>query len=213
MDSSSALDSSSSSTLDSSSSSTLDSSVSSCSSDYELLSSSEDSNVSGMAYPSSSTDSDTDASNEHPTTPDSESTDPLSQPLYDGAEITLLDSYMLVMQHSLRHSLTKQAFSDLLKVIGMLLPSKSMVSYYRLRKFFLDLYGDITFTKRYCCANCHSSLDDKEAACCNGCERSTAIEFLTVSVAAQLKRKLEGIIILHREVGAVIIYTVMDHFH
>ena len=125
---------------------------------------------------------------EPPTTPRG---DPMEQPLYDGADVTVWDSYMLLMQHSLRHSLTKQAFGDLLKVVGMLLPSKSMVSYYRLRKYFLELYSDIVFTTRYCCTNCHLPLQTKEAACSNGCS-STGTEFTTISITAQLKRKFQG---------------------
>ena len=178
------------------SSSITDSSISSCTSNDGMLSSSDDVDVS-LDCSTSSTDCDPDtsstnaSSSDRSATPDDGSMDPLSQPLYNGATITLLDSYMLLMQHSLRHSLTKQAFSDLLRLVGMLLPNKSMVSYYRLHKFFLDMYGDIMFTKHYCCAECHSPLHDKEGSCCNGCS-STAIEFLTVSVASQLKRKLEG---------------------
>ena len=41
----------------------------------------------------------------------------LYQPLYEGAKLSILDSYFQLMQFSLRHSLTKQAFSDLLNVI------------------------------------------------------------------------------------------------
>lgn len=132
-------------------------------------------------------------SNDECTTPPStsECADPLCQPLYDGAEVTIYDSYLLLMQHSLRHCLTKQAFGDLLKVVGMLLPNKSMVLYYKLRKYFLDLFDDIVFEKHYCCSNCHSDLEDKDGECCHGCN-AIFIEFLTISVVSQLKRKIEG---------------------
>ena len=107
--------------------------------------------------------------------------------------MTIYDSYILIMQYSLRHCLTKQATSDLLKLVGMLLPTKSMVSHYKFQKYFLDLYDDLTFTKRYCCSKCHSLFKDKEDVCGNGCEmKSNTIEFLTISVAPQLKRKFEG---------------------
>lgn len=124
-----------------------------------------------------------------PTATDAE---PMNQPLYDGTDVTVWDSYMLLMQHSLRLCLTRQAFSDLLKVVGMLLPSKSMVSYYKLRKYFMDLYADIAFTYHYCCTHCHSPLQTKESACVNGCIPTKSEEFLTISVAGQLKRKLQG---------------------
>ena len=143
----------------------------------------------------SSSELESDGANEStdcPTTPVcDDAVDPLHQPLYDGADLTLWETYMLLMQHSVRHSLTRRAFGDLLKLVGMLLPNKSMVSYHKLQKYFLDLYGNVGFTKRYCCTRCHSSLPTKEATCPNGCG-STSIEFLTMSVESQLKRNLEG---------------------
>ena len=63
----------------------------------------------------------------------------LYQPLNEGAKLSILDSYFRLMQFSLRHSLTKQAFSDLLNVIGAHLPAKPTISAYRLKKFILAL--------------------------------------------------------------------------
>ena len=91
------------------------------------------------------------------TSQDGCSDDPLSQPLYENGDMTIYDSYMLIMQYSLRHCLTKQATSDLLKPIGMLLPTRIMVSHYKLQKHFLDLYDDLTFNKRHCCSNSFTS--------------------------------------------------------
>ena len=174
---------------------TVDSSLTTSFSDYTSFSSitddDGDANISSDSFGEGAADADSNPAVQErcePTAPDSE---PMNQPLYDGTDITVWDSYMLLMQHSLRHCLTRQAFSDLLKVVGMLLPSKSMVSYYKLRKYFLDLYADIIFTPRYC----HSPLQTKEAACANGCIPTTSEEFLTVSVAAQLRRKLQGKIV------------------
>ena len=148
-----------------------------------------DSSVSGASVLGTNADD----SSGCPTTPAvDDAVDPLEQPLYDGADITLWDTYVLLMQHSLRHSLTKQAFSDLLKVVGLLLPSKCMVSYYKLRKYFLDMYGNIGFSRCYCCATCHSSIPAKGAVCGNGCADSVPFEFLVLSLESQLKRKLEG---------------------
>lgn len=120
--------------------------------------------------------------------------DCLNQPLYDGADLTVWETYLLLMQHSLRHNLTKRAFSDLLKVVGTLLPKSSigLVSYYKLWKFFMDLYGDLEFSSHFCCSSCQAAIDDERAACPNGCDESTPIEYLAVSVGSQLKRKLQG---------------------
>ena len=114
------------------------------------------------------------------------------QPLYEGAGLTIFESYLSLMQFSLRHGLTKHASSNLLTLVGEHLPSNSMVSLYKLRKFFEDAYDDMSFTTHYCCACCHAYLSDVESICPNGCEVSGAMEFLTVPVEPQLKRRLEG---------------------
>ena len=173
-------------------------SVNSCSSSFSINSSmsivSSDSDDDGLTFDSNTaaSESDSDSASDCPS-PElfDDPNDPLSQPLYAGADITLRETYLLLMQHSVCYSLTKQAFSDLLKVVGTLLPSKSMVSYYKLRKYFLDMYLNVGFTKRYCCAVCHSALLTKETTCSSGCN-STPVEFLTIFLESQLKKKLEG---------------------
>ena len=87
--------------------------------------------------------------------------DKFLKPLYDGAKLSVFESYSLLLQHSLRRSLTKRAFSDLLQLVGQHLPTGSMASLYKVKKFFLDLYGDITFKLCHCCSCCHSLLEDK----------------------------------------------------
>ena len=62
---------------------------------------------------------------------------------------------------------------------------------YRLKKFFLNLYEDISLSKHHCCSVCHFPVIDAEGMCGNGCSGS-AVEFLTISLEAQLRRKLEG---------------------
>lgn len=114
-----------------------------------------------------------------------------SKPLYYGSNITLLESYMMIMKYSLRHSLTKQALGDLLALVDAHLPVKSMVSLYKLKNFFFQLYDDISFTTHYCCSGCQVKLKDASSSCKNGCGKD-AIEFLAVSVLPQLKRKFAG---------------------
>lgn len=119
----------------------------------------------------------------------------LQQPLYEGANLTTWDSYLMIMKYALRHGLTKQAVKDLLELVGMHLPHSSTISVYKLKKFFLDLYEDISFNVHHCCSLCHSPFADVEASCPNGCDRG-ATEFLTISVEAQLKRKLQSKIVV-----------------
>ena len=118
------------------------------------------------------------------------------KPLYDGAKLSVFESYSLLLQYSLRHSLTKLAFSDLLQLVGQHLPTGSMASLYKVKKFFLELYGDITFKLCYCCSCCHSLLEDSETTCCNSCDGAGVVEFLSIPISNQLKRRLEGIIMM-----------------
>jgi hypothetical protein len=84
----------------------------------------------------------------------------LFKPLYEGAKLSILDSYFQLMQFSLRHSLTKQAFSDLLNVICLHLPTNPSMSAYKLKKLFLGLFHDISFLKHHCCSSWDTLLDD-----------------------------------------------------
>ena len=56
--------------------------------------------------------------------------------LYEGSK---LQSYILTMKYALRHGLTKLALSDLLDLVGMLIPDSSMVSLYRYKRKLLVL--------------------------------------------------------------------------
>jgi hypothetical protein len=110
------------------------------------------------------------------------------QPLYPGSSLTFFDSHLQVFQFALRHRLTKLAFSDLLNLVDNHLPkTNSMVSLYKLKKHFLHLYRDITYTTHFCCSSCHAALSTLESSCPNTCE-AEAMEFLSISVEAQLKR-------------------------
>ena len=68
--------------------------------------------------------------------------DQYSLPLYDGSEITVFDSYFLVFQFAVRHSLTGTAFSELLQLIKVHLPpsSRAAKSLFILKNYFLKLF-------------------------------------------------------------------------
>lgn len=145
---------------------------------------------------------------------DADDADPASEevfnkPLYHGSNITLLESYMMIMKYSLRHSLTKQALGDLLALVDAHLPVKSMVSLYKLKNFFFQLYDDISFTSHYCCSGCQSTVKDASSKCSNGCGKE-AIEFLAVSVEPQLKRRFAGNIIIIISVVVIIDFTLLQ---
>ena len=60
---------------------------------------------------------------------DSVNIDPgFRKPLYEGSSLSTWDSYLYIMNYVLRHSLSKKAVSDLLRLIALHLPSSSMTS-------------------------------------------------------------------------------------
>ena len=84
-------------------------------------------------------------------------------PIYEGAQLTVLDSYLLLYQYALRHNLTKDAFSSLISLVVGHLPRSNTViaslSLYKLKKFFekhaeYPLYGY--------CTKCHRSTEGRD---------------------------------------------------
>ena len=115
---------------------------------------------------------------------------PDKEPLYTGAELTIIEANLLLMQFSLKHSLTKSAFADLLKIVKTLLPAENRVpaSVYSIKKFFARTCPSKLNSIIYC-SRCHSIVDGGN--CTNGCS-SPSHEFLSVPIAPQLKRMFEG---------------------
>ena len=64
------------------------------------------------------------------------------QPLFEGSEVSVLESYLMLLQYSLRHSLTKKAFSELLDLVIAHLPNtaKCATSIYKLKQFLLKCF-------------------------------------------------------------------------
>ena len=113
-------------------------------------------------------------------------------PLYPDSQVTILDSYILLYEYSLRHSLTKEAFKELLQLITIHMPlnAKSAKSVYLLQSFFEKHFNDTKGECFYYCSKCHRSVDEG-ALCPSGCS-TTIGKFLYVPVEPQLKRRLEG---------------------
>ena len=65
----------------------------------------------------------------------------LMQPLYEGADVTVIESSILLLQFSLRHSLSTSALKDLIQLLTLHLPKSSQCSQskYKLKKLFTDV--------------------------------------------------------------------------
>ena len=155
------------------------------------LDSSESSETSGRSSVTETTTSSTEQGDA-----DDDTDEDFDEPLYPGAKLTFFQSYLQLFQYALRHRLTKLAFSDLLNLVGNHLRTNSMVSLYKLKKYFLHLYQDLSFNTHFCCSSCHASLLTMESTCPNGCQ-DEVMEFLSISVVPQLRRRLEGMPNVH----------------
>ena len=118
-------------------------------------------------------------------------------PLYDDAELSVLDSHLLMYQYALRHCITTQAFTELISLVETHMPrnSRAVSSLYKLRKFFEENFNDTKCQAYEYCSKCHRLIDLErtgEVGCSSGCEGATINTFVYVPVEAQLKKKLEG---------------------
>ena len=112
--------------------------------------------------------------------------------IYDKADLTVIDSYVLLLQYSLRHSLTKKAFSELIQLISVHLPrsSNAAESLYKVKSLFMKMFDDIKHMPYAYCSKCHRLMDNA-TTCLSGCNADIE-EFLHIPLGPQLKRKLEG---------------------
>lgn len=117
-----------------------------------------------------------------------------SQPLYEGApsDLTIFKSYLLLFQYAVRHSLTAKALQELLHLISVFLPSGAMLpkSVHQLKALFTELFPEQQPKLQNYCSVCHRLYDDEGHALCT-CHAGVS-QFVTVSVAAQLKSRLES---------------------
>ena len=117
--------------------------------------------------------------------------DELKTPLYDGADVSVLDSYLLTYQFALKHGLSKVALDELIRLLITHLPrsSKAATSLHTLEKYFSQSLEITTEVHRYCDV-CHRLIQAENNQCESGCQSSVRT-FVVVPIDLQLK-KLEG---------------------
>lgn len=121
--------------------------------------------------------------------------DVLHQPLYDGANLTTLESSVLLMQFSIRHRLSKAALGELLQLVMTHLPESSQCTptTYKLKQIFTSkFFQDVTPTKQYFCTTCEKLLPSSETCKREGCCGAPAKEFIYLPLDTQIKHKIEG---------------------
>ncbi len=118
-----------------------------------------------------------------------------AEKLYEGAELSVFNSFLLIFQFAIRHSLTGKAFSELLQLLAVHLPpgAKHASSVYAVKQFFLKLFPSAKAQQSRYCGHCHRILRESDDVCSNQyCTNKPVEKFLTIPIAPQLKTKLEG---------------------
>ena len=120
-----------------------------------------------------------------------------SEPLYDGASHSVFTSYVSIMLFVMKHSLTRDAFSDLLYLIDTHLPkgSKFTSSVYRLKQVLKTLIGFEEPVKRFFCEICGVALPGGGEHCQKpSCMRATskALVFHDLRLEKQLAELFKG---------------------
>ena len=63
-------------------------------------------------------------------------------PLYPGSQITALQSYLLIFQFAIRHSMTTKSFTELLQLLSVHLPVTATIpkSVHKLKRVFMECF-------------------------------------------------------------------------
>lgn len=87
--------------------------------------------------------------------------------LYEGAQISILLSYLLIFQFVINHSLSGKAFTELLQLLSIHLPrdAKLPSSAQKLKSFFADLFPDVTPVTYGYCSQCLALLPSPLSTC------------------------------------------------
>ena len=123
-----------------------------------------------------------------------------SAPIYEGSDISIHASSVLMLQFKVRHDLTEQALTDLFQLIRLHCPRPNnfISSIYQFKKQFQNLYYPIVL--HYFCSSCYYCFEDEKPSvsscpnslCGANLEAKEAISsFIEVSISLQLKTILE----------------------
>lgn len=120
------------------------------------------------------------------------------QPLYAGATITLAASMVLVISFAMRHSLTGEAFADLLVLLDLhcLTPNLCQKNIKTFMDFFRNFKTPLQF--HYYCENCLVYHGTVKLDVCHNCQttpkRNSTAYFLVIPTMSQLSSLFAGII-------------------
>lgn len=159
--------------------------------------------ISDQSFDSDTTDSDREIRDSDPHTSDSEygqsfniHDKELDNPLYEGSEFSEMKTCIMIMLFVTKHSLSKEGFEELLKLISILLPKKNRLpnSSYHLKEKLKTCMNYEEPRIHYFCENCQQLLPDKQHCQNNVCITKSAkkMEFYDLKMEEQLKKLLQG---------------------
>ena len=107
--------------------------------------------------------------------------------------MTVLESYLLAFQYSVKHKLSKNALSELLRLIKVYLPQPTAypTSVYQIKAFFMELFPHARPLIHEYYTYCLAALPINGVCGTLNCP-GTAAQFLTIPLVPQLKRIMEG---------------------
>lgn len=118
--------------------------------------------------------------------------DTFAHDLYNGTQISVGLSLILIMSFVINHSFTDAALRDLLQIISLHCPSPNLciTSLYIFKKYFAAT--KFNFKRHYYCPFCKSSIDHLQLKCPNiACEKKLSNTdrsyFIEVSILEQLQ--------------------------
>jgi len=116
--------------------------------------------------------------------------------LFPDAPVTLNETLVMVLQFTLKHSLSEIALDDLLKMFTLVLPQNHQLddSKYLFHKFFQELEHDIKF--RYYCERCTRPLTETDP--CDHCKEKFENKFRKFMIEVPLESQIKKLF-QHRE--------------
>ena len=120
--------------------------------------------------------------------------------LYPDAQLTISQSRLLVFQYSLRHSLIKKAFTELLQLLSVHLPPKSCMptSVHKLKQVIIEEFPEVTVEEHHYCTFCQRLLQSDSQLCQGeGCSGGRPAVFITLPLEPQLRRMMECMCVSH----------------
>lgn len=122
-----------------------------------------------------------------------------STPIYGGAQVTVFESYVLAFQFSVRHSLTKTAFAELLQLISVHIPKSACYpkNVQRVKHFFLQYFPHATPKVHSYCTYCLSVVPSNGSCTRVDCPDVNKDQFISIPLGPQLKKMMEGVTLLY----------------